>query len=220
MNLWRCGAMGLGLALVLVSGPQVMAQNRIQIQRPAIGAASGPLVPAELQDKLKLTDEQKKKLADLEKEFQGKSKEANDKLTQIRAKIRDRTPVEAVQQLREQMQAVRQLRADYEGKVKALLDDDQKKKYEAEARPARPAIQIQPALPLRRPAPNAPGQLLPADVLEKLNLTAEQKEKLEKLLKEYENKALDVLTDEQKKKYEDLKKETPQPTPLRRRDGN
>lgn len=54
--------------------------------------------------------------------------------------------------------------------------------------------------------PQVPGQLVPADVQGKLKLTAEQKEKLAKLQKDAEAKFMELLTDEQKKQLEDMKK--------------
>ena len=45
-----------------------------------------------------------------------------------------------------------------------------------------------------------------AEVLQKLNLTAEQKQKIADLQKEYQSKVLDLLTAEQKKQFEELNK--------------
>jgi membrane-associated protease RseP (regulator of RpoE activity) len=54
--------------------------------------------------------------------------------------------------------------------------------------------------------PPVPGQLLPTDIQGQLKLTPEQKEKLTKLQKETEAKVMELLTDEQKKQLEELKK--------------
>jgi hypothetical protein len=51
-----------------------------------------------------------------------------------------------------------------------------------------------------------PGTLFSKDAQEKLNLTAEQKEKLEKLQKSVDEQLQKMLTDEQKKTLEELKK--------------
>ncbi len=50
---------------------------------------------------------------------------------------------------------------------------------------------------------------------EKLGLSAEQKEKLQKIKKELDEKSLGVLTGEQKKKLEELKSEQPRRGPGR-----
>src|SRR5262245_44680803 len=88
-------------------------------------------------------------------------------------------------------------------------------------------------------APDPAKQLIPLDMVEKLELTAEQKEKLAPVQKEFEQavhkardkakdkkdaaerinkarteiepKALEILTDEQKTKLEELKKAAPPP---------
>ncbi len=51
--------------------------------------------------------------------------------------------------------------------------------------------------------PPQPGQILPAPVQERLNLTADQKKQLEELQKETDGKLAKVLTDEQQKQLKD-----------------
>ncbi len=124
------------------------------------------------------------------------------------------------------MQEVQKVRTDYEGKVKALLTDDQKNKFET-ALKDRPtggvggfcgaggfggfggaggaggfggAARVQ-----------TPKELTSTEVQDKLNLTKEQKDKIAKLKKEFEEQTQSVLTDEQKKKFEEIKKEQPVP---------
>jgi len=167
------------------------------------GQSSGPLVSTELADKLKLTDDQKKQVAKLQKDFEEKTKTASDKLKELGEKaIKDKNR-EAFQELREQAQAIRKTRGEFEDKVKGLLKDDQKKTFEDEIKKRAEA---------RRPGgfPGGPGgfpgrgaqstSIFSRDVQEKLNLTAEQKEKLEKIKKDLDEKSLGVLTAEQKKK--------------------
>jgi len=188
------------------------------------GQASGPLVSTELSDKLKLTDDQKKQLAKLQKDFEEKTKSAADKLKELGEKaIKDKNR-EAFQELREQAQAIRKTRGEFEDKVKGLLKDDQKKTFEEEIKKAAEA---------RRPGgfPGGPGgfpgrggaqstNIFSRDVQEKLNLTAEQKEKLEKIKKELDEKSVGVLTAEQKKKLEELKSAPRGDRPERRPGGN
>lgn len=77
----------------------------------------------------------------------------------------------------------------------------------------------QPVPPIGRGAPGAPtvapafvpfqqvgGQVIPPAAQQKLQLTEEQKKKIDELQKEAEAKILAVLTDEQKKQYEQMKK--------------
>jgi C-terminal processing protease CtpA/Prc len=83
-------------------------------------------------------------------------------------------------------------------------------------------VQAQPAVPAefaRLAMPQIPGQVLPAEVQGQLRLTPEQKEKLAKLQKDTEAQLMELLTDEQKKQLEILKKRSqpnPQPQPRQR----
>ncbi len=177
------------------------------------GFAQGPLVSKDLADKLNLSTEQKTKVDKLNTEFTEKTKDTFAKLKELREKGKDGGK-EVFKEIREQTDVVRKARTDLEGKVKDLLKDDQKKTFED-------------AIAQRRqggfggfPGGGRGGQgtLLSRDVQEKLGLSAEQKEKLDKLKKDFDTKTEDVLTAEQKKKFEELKKEAPRPGG--RRGGN
>src|SRR5262249_37315319 len=85
-------------------------------------------------------------------------------------------------------------------------------------------VQVRPGAPVPGGGPNvAPawvplqqvgGQVIPPAAQQKLKLTDEQKKKIDELQKEVEAKILGVLTEEQKKQYEQLKKPTAvQPNP-------
>lgn len=172
--------------------------------RPFQFGQTGPLVSTELAEKLKLSGEQKDKIAKLQKDFEEKTKEPSDKLKELREK-RDR---EAFQAMREQMTAIRKTRGEFTDKVKELLKDDQKKTFEEEI-----AKQTVPGGRPGQPGQfgrGQPGNIFAPDVQEKLGLNAEQKEKLEKLKKDLDAKSLEVLTAEQKKKLEELKAARPQ----------
>ncbi len=150
MSVLRYGALGLSLTLLLASvgilraadppapTPQPPGDRAVRGFQGRLGGQTGPLLSDELKDKLKLTDDQKDKVSKLQKEFDDKSKDtaakARDAITKA---IQDQDP-QAMQQIRDQMQAVRTLRGEYQDKVVALLTEDQKKTYDA-ARPARPA---------------------------------------------------------------------------------
>jgi hypothetical protein len=106
------------------------------------------------------------------------------------------------------------VRSEYEDKVKTVLNDDQKKKFDegkqAGGRPGvRPSVRpgVRPAIRLGDAKPD----LASKDVQEKLVLTAEQKEKLETLRKEYEANSVELLTKKQKEEFEELKKQAPPP---------
>jgi len=175
-------------------------------ERPGfqVSQLAGPLVSSELADKLKLSDDQKDKVAKLQKEFEEMTKPVADKLKELREKAKDKGR-EAFQELRTQTEALRKTRGEFEDKVKVVLNDDQKKTFEDESK--RQAA----AAPGGRPGGGGqPGNLFSAQVQEKLGLNAEQKEKLDKIKKELDTKSLEVLTDEQKKKLEEIKAERPQ----------
>lgn len=209
-------ALGTVFLLASVGFAQEQRVPRLQAFQLGRGGA-GPLIPAESQEKLNLTADQKEKLAKIEKEFEEKNKDAQAKVReaiQNAGQNRDRT---ASQKIRDALQASQQLRRDYEGKVEAVLNDDQKKKFEEikRDRPRPGLVQprlVQPGLlrPAGQGAANRDNSVWSTDVQEKLNLTPEQKEKLTNLRKELEKKAQEVLTEEQKKKLEEIKKAAPE----------
>ncbi len=141
MTRFRFAALLLGLAaIVVVSGVQAQdKKDDKKTDRPAggfgggfgrLGATAGPLVSDNLQEKLSLTAEQKDKIGKLQKEFDEKSKETTDKVRQeIQDAIQNQN-FQGLAGLNQKMQEVQKIRTDYEGKVKALLTDDQKKTFE------------------------------------------------------------------------------------------
>ena len=210
MCMIRSAVLGLCITLIAAVGVQAQEQQR-QPRRPAAGLdqAGGPLVPKAVADKLDLSAEQKEKVARIEKEFADKAKDSETKARELMEKARQDKDRAAYQQAQEKLAEARKARATYESQVLALLTDAQKKTFE------------QLATAQRRPgaAPGqAAGQFLPVPLQERLNLTAEQKEKLNQLQKEFETKALQVLTEEQRKQYEQFKKgRTRQPEQPRQR---
>jgi Spy/CpxP family protein refolding chaperone len=200
--------------------------DRIRGQLGQFG--QGPLLPADGLEKLKLTDEQRKKYDKIESEYKDKQKEASDKLRDMIQSGNAQGIIEAVQNMRDDQQ---KLRNDYLAKVEGILTDEQKKTF-AEVKKEQPARGIRGAGGLQLPnLPNVPGRTPPApppvgDVLskpaqDKLKLTDEQKKKLDEIQKETESKLNGILTDEQKKQLEELKKDTSRaPETPRRRGGN
>jgi Spy/CpxP family protein refolding chaperone len=182
--------------------------------------AEASLLPSGAADKLKLTNEQKDKVAKLDKEYQEKRKETFAKAREAMEKARKDEDREAMRkaftQMREAFEAGRKVRDEYLAKVEGLLTADQKKDFEdikkersgrfgrpGGDRPGRPGGD-RPGRP-----GGEPGTGLSPRIQEELKLTQEQKDKIAKLQKDLDAKIQDVLTDEQKKKLEELKKARP-----------
>jgi Spy/CpxP family protein refolding chaperone len=228
MNLFR-GLMAIAAVALLTTAlladepkPQPNPQGPIELRLQGPGAIQiqprvpfpglePTLLPPDAVEKLKLTDEQKKKYEKLSTEYMDKQKAAADKFNEAvqsgdAQKIRD-----ALLNGRNDMV---KMRDDYLSKVEALLTDEQKKTFQ-EIKKA-PVIR-----PFPNPRPFGPGQPPVGDVLSKpaqdrLQLTDEQKKKVEALQKEMEKKLGEILTDDQKKVLEEIKKEPPfiRPNPL------
>ena len=178
------------------------------------------LLPQEAVDKLKLTDEQKEKLAAIQKDFASKSKEAFEKSRDAMKKAFEDGDKDAGKKAIEDMRsAAEKARSEALDKVAGILKDDQKKVFDEIKKDLpkpgefRPGNRPEATPPERRPGIGggaaAPTQLLPERLKDDLKLTDEQKEKLAKLQKETEAKLMELLTDEQKKKLEELKKDGP-----------
>jgi Spy/CpxP family protein refolding chaperone len=208
MHRFRSTVVGFAMLVVIWVGAGADAQTQEQRQprRPGVqpGQLGGPLVPTGIEDKLKLTPEQKDKVAKIEKEFADKAKENEIKLRDLMQKARADKDRAALKQIQEKAEEARKVRKAYEAKVLDVLTAEQKKTFEQQSTGGarRPAV----------PGSAGASQLLPPALQERLNLTAEQKEKLKQLQKEFESKALQVLTQEQRKQYEEfLKRRTRQP---------
>jgi Spy/CpxP family protein refolding chaperone len=189
--------------------------------RSELSRRIGQLLSPEDEAKLKLTDEQKEKVAKLQQDFREQNKETLDKLRgefdKIREALRkaradqDRDAArKAMQDLREQFQSFQKLRDQFDTKLSAFLTDEQKKLYEELKKERSPRGNFGGRRPGGRPNPrpgdSQPGVsgLLPREI--QADLSAEQKDKLAKLQKEVETRVMGILTDEQKKRYDELKK--------------
>ncbi|MBY0528129.1 MAG: Spy/CpxP family protein refolding chaperone [Gemmataceae bacterium] len=210
--MFRFGSVALWLGLALFLTP--FASGADDEKKPGKGKFGGqigqgqPLLSAEAMEKLKLSSEQKEKITKLVKDFEDKSKDLTGKIREDLQKAIQDKDKDAIKSAAEKMRDVREqagkLRTEFEGKLTGLLTDEQKKKFE-EIKKEQP----QPRPFGGKPQPGnrpGPGQLLPPELQDELKLTSEQKEKIAKLQKELEGKLNDVLTDEQKKKLEELKK--------------
>lgn len=187
----------LGLAVSLAASSWLLAGDEQQPRkRPLAGGdqVGGPLVPKAIEEKLNLSADQKDKIAKIEKEFADKTKDTDSKIKEMMAKARQDKDRAAMKKILEQVAEARKVRTTYETQVQALLTPEQKKVLE-QASAGRPGRSGRPE----------GGQLLPQLFQGRLDLTAEQKEKLQQLQKEFEGKALQVLTEEQRKKIEEFK---------------
>jgi Spy/CpxP family protein refolding chaperone len=198
------------LALILATGADAQGAQRHK-QRPGIDGLGGPLIAAEVQEKLKLTSEQKEKVSKIEAEFAAKVKDTETKIRELAQKARQDKDRAAYQKVKEQTEEATRTREAYRAKVAALLNAEQKKTLdEAKSdggRPSRPAA---------RPA-DSQSSFLPPAVRERLNLTPEQIQKLNQLQKDFESKSLQVLTEEQRKQYEQFRSRTRRPERRRQR---
>jgi Spy/CpxP family protein refolding chaperone len=180
-------------------------ENRRSERRPAERAPAerglAPIaIPPDVLEKLDLSTQQKEKLEQLHKEFEAKQKEAADKIREQAARLRDELEKarkdndreafrQASQKMAELNQGLRSVQADYATKLREILNDEQKKQLEELT--ARRRAEFTPA----------PTLLMPG-VQERLGLSQEQKDKIARLRKEFEDKAKEVLTDEQRKQLE------------------
>lgn len=199
--------LALTVFLVLSGGNRAAAQLELPAELGKVLDRLTVLLPPEIEAKLSLTEAQKKQVAKLQGEYDeknmklvGELPQQIDKAAQALEKVRQNQDFNALIQLglemQEKVQAVQKTRTDYQAKVRAVLNDEQKKKYDELTRDA-PVL----GLGLRELVPgNLPlgdllggrgqgGPLLPAGAEEKLKLTAEQKTKLAALQKEFDDKS-------------------------------
>ncbi len=233
MNRVSCWVLGLVLGLLLTAraGAQDKPKPPVPPDRPpgfgppTIGLPA-PLLPPQLAEKLDLTTEQKEKIDKLLKEHADKQKEAMAKVREAMEKAKgDQEALrKAGEQFRELLQGGGKARQEAEAQLKEILTKEQAKKYDElkkEYAPPGPGG-VGPGFP---PGPGggfhfSPVMVIPGPLQQMLKVTPEQKEKLDKIQKEAEGKVMEVLTDEQKKQLEELKKrfqpagEGPVPPPL------
>lgn len=143
---------------------------------------------------------------------------------------------EALEKLRKQMEditaSMRKLEDDLDNQIAGQLNGDQKKKFEDAKKELTRGPGDQPKgdrpkgdqpkgdrpggdRPARPDVGKGPGGGIPPSILlipgmaDRIGLSAEQKEKLAKLRKEYDEKMMDVLTPEQKKQLEEMRSRFP-----------
>jgi Spy/CpxP family protein refolding chaperone len=222
MNRLRGAVLGLGLGLVLAGLTWAEEKPKRPPDNPPVPLdpipflqAQLPLLTPAMREKLKLTDEQKEKVEKIVKEFTSAQKKGAEKLHEAMEKARqDKNPEgfrKVGELVRETIEAAQKRRTQAEGKLKEVLTEEQKKTYEQLKKELPPFPGGQPPFPGGTPPffpgmMQVPGQILPPHLQQLLKLTPEQKEKLAKLQKEAEGKVMELLTDEQKKQLEEMKK--------------
>lgn len=187
------------LGVATLAQAQRAEAKKIALQ-PRLGA-DAPLLSADAIEKLKLTAEQKDKYGKIETEYKDKAKSAQEKFRTDIQNLNDRTKYKEVL---EKFQAdTKKAREDALGKVAPILTAEQKTVFtQVKDQPGRPGIGVRPV-----PIGGAGiGQVLPAGVQQRLQLTDEQKKQIDAIQKEVEAKIMKVLNDEQKKQLEQMKK--------------
>jgi Spy/CpxP family protein refolding chaperone len=149
----RLAALTLGaLALVVFVGTSAGA-DKAKKQKGKLGNAAQQLtrlLPDGAEDKLKLNDEQKKQVARIADDYKTQSQQAGEKLKDALAKNqeaikkarqdKDKAALkDAASKLRDPAMEAKKLRDESREKVKAVLNDEQKKTFE-EVLKEEPAI--------------------------------------------------------------------------------
>lgn len=171
----------------------------------------GPLLSEKEMDELKLSSEQKDKVSKIVKDYDAKQKESSEAMRKAFEDLRGggQPDLEKLRELGEKLRgSAGKAREEAEDKLKSVLNDDQKKKFDdlKKARPARgpgggggfPGGGFGGG----RGGAFSPGQVLPGALKERLELSDEQKKKIEEIEKDVKAKLDKILTDEQKKKLE------------------
>jgi hypothetical protein len=214
MALLRGGMASLVLTLALVNlgGGGEPGTRPTQPKRP-----SGILLPPAVEAELMLDEGQRAKLRKLEIEFkqrrQGsllmtgmKMKRLFDRLDEG-ADAREVMPVmSVVSEVTGTLQKMRQTRLDYEKKLLGILSEGQKAKYLAwrERSPREKRFERKGKL-FDRIEPRGP---LP-DLDRELQLTPEQLKRLSEMEREWEGRFRALLTEEQRKRYDELNGRAP-----------
>lgn len=206
MKALRLFALGAALFALAAYGTIGAAQDeqpkkKGQFQQgQGFGGRGAALLSTDALDKLKLTAEQKQKYDTIASDFADKAKASGEK-------VREAFQSQDKDKIRETLQGLRadaeKLRTDALGKVEALLTADQKKVLDEvknqRGGPGGPGGAFGGGR-------GAPGQVLSPGLQERLGLSAEQKKKIEDLQKDIDTKINSILTDDQRKQFDELKK--------------
>ena len=210
----RQGAACLAVTLALVSlgsaGPQTGEDPRPGAKAGAPLTKGGILLPPAIEAELKLDDTQREKVRQLEAAFkqrrQGgvmmtglKMKALFDRLDDGNA--REAMPVLTIaNEVTGVLLKMRQTRLEYEKKLMAVLNDEQRAKYVAwlERSPREKRAE-------RKAKRNERIEARPLPDLDReLQLTPEQLRKLTEMDREWEQRFRKLLTEEQRRRYDEL----------------
>jgi len=209
----RQGVAGLAVTLALVSlgsaGPQAGDDPKDGV-KPAPAKRSGVLLPAKLEADLNLSDAQREKIHKLEAEFKQR-RQGGVMMTGLKMKAlfdrlddgdaREAAPVLTIaNEVSGVLLKMRQTRLEYEKKVMAVLNDDQRAKYTAwrDRSPREKRIE-------RKAKGNDRGAGRPLPDLDReLQLTPEQHRKLAEMDREWEHRLRQLLSEEQRRRYDEL----------------
>jgi Spy/CpxP family protein refolding chaperone len=197
-------------------------RERAKAERPRDGLIVRllHLMPPGCAEELELTAEQRRQIAQLEREFQPKRREALlkavghvvsivDSITNDRGEQRETAPVLAIlHEVTGGLLESRHLRADYEQKMLGLLDDEQRERY-AEFKERGPRERRE-----RRQAREWAGKrivheerlLASPRADRRLQLTSKQKQQVADLQREWDTKMRSILTPEQLRMVDGLKR--------------
>jgi Spy/CpxP family protein refolding chaperone len=189
---------------------QDQAQQKAQLQRGQfqkgqfqLPFGGGGLLSQDALDKLKLTADQKEKYDKIAAEYGEKQKASGEK-------IREAFQSKDADKIREALQGLRtdadKVRTEYLGRVESLLTAEQKTTFN-EVKNQRGRFGVGGLGGFGGPA--IPGQVLSPRIQAELGLTDDQKAKVEAAQKEAESKIMNILTEDQRKKLDELKKAGP-----------
>jgi len=212
MSKSRVWLLAVGLGVVLAGSISAQERRQRPGQQPPGGGfgqrfgAAGPLLSADDMEKLKLSSDQKGKVEKIVADFDEKAKAVAEKVREAMQKARENMDRDAFAQIREITQEAQKAREDATGKITALLTDEQKKTFEElqQQRRRRGPGGGPGGQPFGRFG-GTPGQILPPALQQRLELTNDQKEQVEKLQKEVTEKLNKILNEEQRKRLEEMR---------------
>jgi len=183
------------------------------IQRPKVQADTN-LLPVGTLERFKLTKDQNEKYGKLDAEFKEKAKAATEKYENDIKTLRDREQFKDAQdKLRADIAKARENGLD---NLTPILTEEQKVLLK-QIQIQQPKVQPNPGGIIVRPQPiggSSIGPVFTPAIQKKLQLTAEQQKQIAEIHKELEAKIMKVLSDEQKKTLEQIKKPVIRPLPL------
>jgi hypothetical protein len=209
----------LAMVLALAGTAQAQKEQERNKLRPRSGlfARIIELLPQDFADELNLDAQQRQKIQGLQEEFDQRRTQALIRSAmQVAGLInglqkednREAAPVLAIaHEVTGGLLDERRLRVEYEKRMLALFNDEQREKY-AELKERGPEERRERRLARQEgrgtSVGTGPWQLLSPPVQRELHLNPEQKQKLADLRREMERQFRDVLTEDQQKRFDEL----------------